>query len=264
MGGGATDASTAPPYSLPPRLFMPEDILFCVDIGPESGRTMRVSGPKGNNVLTSLDAIKQALLLFAHAKLTMCMDDRFAFSYLGSSFSMVKEFTNNIKSVAEVVRTLTAPDVLSEDVDITKLFEVANCEGNKSRALGRLFRVVLIYCRSSVWPQYKWPAKQKTFTMDVVYLHDKPGPDNCPQLVYDALGDAAEQVSEHVSYIFETGQGLTRILFRHMCILLVHPIQRCAQDDIDMPKPVVKRVLPGGGDGTMGEERAVISNLFKH
>ncbi|KAJ4748930.1 BRISC and BRCA1-A complex member 1 [Rhynchospora pubera] len=175
MGGGATEASTAPPYSLPPSLFMPEDILFCVDIGPESGRQMRVSGPKGNNV---------------------------------------KEFTNNIKSVAEVVGTLTAPDVLSEDVDITKLFE--------------------------------------------------PGPDNCPQLVYDALGDAAEQVSEHVSYIFETGQGLTRILFRHMCILLAHPIQRCAQDDIDMPKPVVKRVLPGGGDGTMGEERAVISNLFKH
>lgn len=57
--------------------------LLC-GIRPELRTEMRVSGLKGR-VLTLLDAIKQALLLFNHAMLMMCTDHRFAFSYLGSS-----------------------------------------------------------------------------------------------------------------------------------------------------------------------------------
>lgn len=100
---------------------------------------------------------------------------------------------------------------------------------------------ILLYCRSSVPPTHQWPVNQKLFTLDVMYLHDKPGPENCPQKVYDALVDALEQVSEYEGYIFESGQGLTRILFRHMCVLLSHPQQRCVQDDIDVPKSLVKK-----------------------
>lgn len=74
-----------------------------------------------------------------------------------------------------------------------------------------------------------------------MYLHDKPGPDNCPQEVYDALVVALEHVTEYEGYIFESGQGLTRILFRHMCTLLCHPHQRCVQDDIDIPKSIAKK-----------------------
>ncbi|KAJ6862718.1 hypothetical protein NC652_039552 [Populus alba x Populus x berolinensis] len=54
--------------------------------------------------------------------------------------------------------------------------------------------MILIYCRSSVQPQHQWPVSQKLFTLDVMYLHDKPGPDNCPQEVYDALVDTLEHV----------------------------------------------------------------------
>ncbi|GKA65314.1 BRISC and BRCA1-A complex member 1, partial [Tanacetum coccineum] len=69
---------------------------------------------------------------------------------------------------------------------------------------------ILLYCRSSVAPHHQWPVSQKLFTFDVVYLHDKPGPDNCPQKVYDGLVDALEQ-------------------------------QRCGQDDIDIPKSLTKK-----------------------
>lgn len=82
---------------------------------------------------------------------------------------------------------------------------------------------------------------QKLFTLDVMYLHDKPGPDNCPQVVYDALVDALEHVSEYEGYILESGQGLARILFRQMFILLSHPQQRCVQDDLDIPKSLTKK-----------------------
>lgn len=85
-----------------------------------------------------------------------------------------------------------------------------------------------------------------------MYLHDKPGPDNCPQKVYDALVDTLEQVSEYEGYIFESGQGLARVLFRHMCVLLSHPLQRCIQDEIDIPKSLAKK--SPAVDAQLGEE----------
>ncbi|KAF3660110.1 putative protein EARLY FLOWERING 3-like [Capsicum annuum] len=117
------------------------------------------------------------------------------------------------------------------------------------------FEKVLLYCRSSTPPQHQWPATQKLFTLDVVYLHDKPGPDNCPQKVYDALVEALEHVSEYEGYIFESGQGLTRVLFRHMCTLLSHPQQRCVQDDLDIPKSLAKK---SAADSAPADENAVV------
>ena len=53
--------------------------------------------------------------------------------------------------------------------------------------------------------------------------------------------DALEHVSEYEGYIHESGQGLARILYRHMCVLLSHPQQRCAQEYIDIPKSLTKK-----------------------
>jgi hypothetical protein len=92
-------------------------------------------------------------------------------------------------------------------------------------------------------PQHQWPVKPNNFSLDIIYLHDKPSADNCPQKVYDALVDALEHVSQYEGYILETGQGLARVLFRQMCILLSHPLQRCVQDDLDIPKQVAKKTL---------------------
>lgn len=91
-------------------------------------------------------------------------------------------------------------------------------------------------------PQHQWPLNHKVFTLDVMYLHDKPGPDNCPQEVYDTLVEALEHVSENEGYILESGQGLTRVVFRHMLILLCHPQQRCIQEYMDIPKSLTKKV----------------------
>lgn len=113
-----------------------------------------------------------------------------------------------------------------------------------------------MYCRSSVQPRFQWAANQKLFTLDVIYLHDKPGPENCPQKVYDALVEALEQVTEYEGYIFESGQGLQRILFRHMCLLLSHPQQRCLQDDLGLPMALTKK-LPAT-DSSPGEDAITV------
>ncbi|XP_009616624.1 uncharacterized protein [Nicotiana tomentosiformis] len=174
-------------YTLQPSRLASEDILLCVDVDSESLVEMKVS-VAGGRPYSRLDSIKQAIILFINAKLTINPDHRFAFAALGKSAFWI-----------------------------------------------------LLYCRSSIPPQHQWPATQKLFTLDVVYLHDKPGPDNCPQKVYDALVEALEHVSEYEGYIFESGQGLTRVLFRHMCTLLSHPQQRCVQDDLDIPRSLTKK-----------------------
>lgn len=114
---------------------------------------------------------------------------------------------------------------------------------------------ILLYCRSSIRPHHQWPVNQKLFTLDVMYLHDKPGPDNCPQAVYDSLVDALEHVSEYEGYIHEIGHGLPRTFFRFMCMLLSHPQQRCPQEDCDFPKPLVKK----SAESANGEDNVVVS-----
>ncbi|KAI3971119.1 hypothetical protein MKW92_013660 [Papaver armeniacum] len=82
------------PYSLQPIRFYNEDILFFIDIGLESQVEMKVSGPK-------------AILLFAHSKLTIYPDYRFAFASLAQVASWhQKEFSNEVGSAIAVLRGL--------------------------------------------------------------------------------------------------------------------------------------------------------------
>ncbi|KAJ0986571.1 hypothetical protein J5N97_004927 [Dioscorea zingiberensis] len=259
MDGSSSRPASAPRYSLPPCRFMQEDILFCVDVDVESKVEMKLTGPKGRP-FTRLDAIRQAILLFIHSKLSINPDHRFAFSVLGQSVTRLrKEFSNDVDSARAALHALKAADSPCGLADLTLLFRAAAHEGKKSRAQGRHLRVILIYCRSSIRPQHQWPVSQKLFTFDVIYLHDKPGPENCPQKVYDALVDALEHVSEYEGYILESGHGLARVLFRHICVLLAHPQQRCVQDELDIPKSLTRKSsLPT--DASQSEESVPVSS----
>jgi len=208
------------------------------------GRLRADHGDRARGADGQADAVRQALLLFVHSKLTMCPDHRFAFASIGETVSMVKkDFSNDVGSAMEAIQSLSASETRYATADLTQLFKIAYHEGKIAESQGRLLRVVLIYCRSSTKPHHQWPVKPKNFTLDIIYLHDKPTADNCPQKVYDALVDALEHVSQYEGYILETGQGLARALFRLMCVLLSHPLQRCIQDDLDIPKQVAKKTL---------------------
>ncbi|XP_051151567.1 uncharacterized protein LOC127265675 [Andrographis paniculata] len=227
-------------YTLPAGRLSSEDILFCIDVGPETSVEMKVIGPNGKPY-TRLECIKQAITLFVHAKRTINPDHRFALTALSkSTYWLRKEFSSEVDSVVAALRDVSV-DASSSLADLTQLFRIATHESKKSRAQNRIFRVILIYCRSSMPPQYQLPTTLKLFTLDVVYIHDLPGPDNCPQRVFDTLVEALERISEYEGYVFESGRGLTRSIFRHMCVLLSHPQQRCLQDDLDIPKSLIKR-----------------------
>ncbi|OAY26831.1 uncharacterized protein LOC110603849 [Manihot esculenta] len=234
-------------YALKPTRISCEDILFCMDVDTESLVEMKTTGPSGRP-LTRLECIKQAILFFINAKLSINPDHRFAFATLAKSASWLrKEFSSEVESAVAALRGLSATSSCGQ-ADLTHLFRLAAHEAKKSRSQNRILRVILVYCRSSVRPHHQWPINQKLFTMDVMYLHDKPGPDNCPQEVYDALVDTLEHVSEYEGYIYETGQGL-RVLLRHLSIMLSHPQQRCTQDDMDIKSLTKRSPVADSGNG---------------
>ncbi|RAL37879.1 hypothetical protein DM860_000573 [Cuscuta australis] len=227
-------------YALQPTRIDSEDILFCVDVDKESMVDMKTTTASGRHY-TRIDSIKQAIIFFVTAKLTINPDHRFAYVGLGkSAFWLQKEFSSDADSPISAFRAISI-DTSSGHADLTQLFRVAAHEAKKSRAQNRILRVILLYCRSSTPPTHQWPATQKLFTLDAIYLHDKPGPDNCPQKVYDALVEALELVSDYEGYIFESGQGSLRVFLRHMAVLLSHPQQRCMQDYMDLPKSLTKK-----------------------
>ncbi|KAG7540590.1 hypothetical protein ISN45_Aa07g007760 [Arabidopsis thaliana x Arabidopsis arenosa] len=228
-------------YALKPGRIKNEDILICIDVDAESMVEMKTTGTNGRPLIR-MECVKQAIILFIHNKLSINPDHRFAFATLAKSAAWLKkEFTSDAESAVASLRGLSG-NKSSSRADLTLLFRAAAQEAKISRAQNRIFRVILIYCRSSMRPTHEWPLNQKLFTLDVMYLHDKPSPDNCPQDVYDSLVDAVEHVSEYEGYIFESGQGLARSVFKPMSMLLSHPQQRCAQDDLDIPRSLAKKV----------------------
>ncbi|XP_047967432.1 uncharacterized protein LOC125211605 isoform X2 [Salvia hispanica] len=183
---------------------------------------MKVNGPNGRPY-TRLDSIKQAIMLFVHSKLSINPDHRFAFSALSkSTYWLRKEFSSEVDASLSALRGLSV-DSSASQADLTQLFKVATHEAKKSCAQNRIFRVILIYCRSSMPPQSQLPSTLKLFTLD----DDKPGPHNCPQVVYDTL-------------------------------LLCHPQQRCIQDELDLPKSLVKK-FPAA-DALQGNDNVVVSS----
>ncbi|EOA17155.1 hypothetical protein CARUB_v10005423mg, partial [Capsella rubella] len=237
----AVAGGVASRYALKAGRIKSEDILICIDVDAESMVEMKTTGTNGRPLIR-MECVKQAIILFVHNKLSINPDHRFAFATLSKSAAWLKkDFTSDAESAVASLRGLSA-NKSSSRADLTLLFRAAAQEAKISRAQNRILRVILIYCRSSMRPIHDWPLNQKLFTLDVMYLHDKPSPDNCPQDVYDSLVDAVEHVSEYEGYIFESGQGLARSVFKPMSMLLSHPQQRCAQDDLDIPRSLAKKV----------------------
>lgn len=82
------ESSGGSKYTLNPTRILNEDILICVDVDAESMVEMKSTGPNGRP-LTRFESIKQAILMFINAKLSINPDHRFAFATLSKSASLV-------------------------------------------------------------------------------------------------------------------------------------------------------------------------------
>lgn len=84
-GGGGGIIASSGGYTLSASRFASEDIIFCMDIDNEALVEMKGTGTTTGRPFTRLDSIKQSILLFMHAKLSIHSDHRFAFTAIGKS-----------------------------------------------------------------------------------------------------------------------------------------------------------------------------------
>lgn len=247
------EAGEPPAYDVTAMSHVPEDIVLCIDSDAQIETELRAppgakNAPPVGTSVTRLDAVRQALLLFVHAKLAIDSRHRFAIATMGETPDWhLRNFTGDVGAISTAVRSFRAAGEFPA-CDLQPLFRMLQAESRRSRADGRTLRLVLIFARSNVIPivSQARPESAKTFTADAIYLHDRPSESNCPQAVYDTLVNTLEQVSEYETYIFETSSGLAKVLFRMICILLAHPAQRIEQDDLDLPKDIGKPPEPPG------------------
>ncbi|XP_002961178.2 uncharacterized protein LOC9632536 [Selaginella moellendorffii] len=231
----------------------PEDIVLCVDVDLEMDSEL-----KKGHALTRMDAIKQALLMFVHSKLLMSADHAFSIATIGQGASWHShQYLRDFDAISTSIRSLGSQGSYTK-CDLSSLFQLILPDARASKKRSRAFRVILVYCRSNTVPKFNIHIPDPSLVVfDALYLHDKPNPSNCPQQVYDALVEILERVHAH-SYIFESGGGLTRVLFRHICQLLAHPQQRCLQDDslpVDLSKPNAPAAATDGSAQNQVDEK---------
>ncbi|RWR82742.1 hypothetical protein CKAN_01147500 [Cinnamomum micranthum f. kanehirae] len=229
-------------YFLPSSSFAHEDILICVDVDPILDRKAEVPGCS-----TNMDCTRAALRFFDHAKLTINPGHRFAFCTLSqSSISWVgREFSSNVDSVLAALLDISADSSSHEHADVTQLFQIVACEATRCEKESRILRVILIYCRSRVRPEHHWPVDPNLFTLDVVFLCEESSVENRGQNVYNTLVEAVADISKYAGYVIQCFHGLVFALLSHMCVLLSHPQQRTAQDEIDIPKSLMMKSRKG-------------------
>ncbi|WVY93732.1 hypothetical protein V8G54_032820 [Vigna mungo] len=163
------------------------------------------TGPNGRSLI-QLDSVKQAIVLFINAKLTINPEHCFSFATLSNTISWVrKDFPFDIDSTMVAMRSISASSSAGPP-DLIVLFRLDAHEAKKSRVQGRIFRVIMFCCRSSEQPQHQASMKQKVFTLDsdplsvskclhLSYSHITPTPDLilqtlnlCPEAGRNVLG----------------------------------------------------------------------------
>eukprot|EP00271_Cylindrocystis_brebissonii_P016325 TRINITY_DN39742_c0_g1_i1.p1 TRINITY_DN39742_c0_g1~~TRINITY_DN39742_c0_g1_i1.p1 ORF type:complete len:293 (+),score=45.79 TRINITY_DN39742_c0_g1_i1:482-1360(+) len=232
-------------YDVQQLNFSPEDIVLCTDIDAEIDSDMKTGGSASR-----LDAVKQAWMLFVHAKLQMDSRHRFALMTLGTQpMWLLRGFTNDFNAIYPAIQSLRSGGVFSH-CDLFALFRLVASEAQMSRAQGRSLRLVLLYSRSTVVPDWSVPPGAtplpRCFSADVMYLHDRQAETNRAQDIYDTLVTSLESISVNHSFAFESGSGIARLLFRNMVSLLAHPQQRTEQEGLDTPRDITPLVPPPG------------------
>ncbi|GLJ23521.1 hypothetical protein SUGI_0445590 [Cryptomeria japonica] len=140
---GANPMAVVPSYNLLRLQHSFEDIILCIDTDRQMETELKSVGAKGQG-LSRMDSVKQAILLFVHAKLTINPNHRFAFATLGHSATWrQREFTNDVGKIRAIVAGLAA-DALYLRSDLTQLFKMAAAETKNSHSQSRTLRVDIL------------------------------------------------------------------------------------------------------------------------
>jgi len=231
--------------------FIPERILFCVDIDDEmlgdelSNRAGLLPGGKKNS---RMHHIKQILRMFIYSKMRMSQVHEFALCVLTTETHWVCDFTNDSEKIMKAISNVKTAGSHAT-FNISSVFELAKNKFpifwprgeraifSRSELEDFVYRIIMIYSRSNVEPQFITSPKQTLFPQimshpllffDALYIHSKPSSSNKVQSIYDTITDIVVNEKEGEdgrSYFFEASTNIKR-LYSHFATLLVNPLQR--------------------------------------
>jgi len=245
---------TSRPPANPPlpaiKPFLPERILFCLDVSEEMLDEDLSRGTGGvlntSRKLTRLEHLKQALKVFIITKQRMSHLHEFAVAALTHETLWLSDFSSDGEVAIKAINSLKAMeafstyDMSSVFTTIRDRFSIFSSRGEWSHLRKDrdefVYRVMFIYGRSNVLPSFPIPSSSSTplhtkllsnqlLFFDALYLHQKPSIPSRAQEIYDFITEIDEQER---CYFFETSTSLKR-LKSHLGILLANPLQRPSQ-----------------------------------
>lgn len=139
-------------HSRPPRtkinVNIPENIIFAVDLTESIDQ--KCVGSKSAQAVTVLQAIQQALAIFAHSKSRMNKYHKFGLFVMGEGLLCLLEPTSDPTVIAEMVRTLVSQGQFGPLNLNTLLDEIAKkCNIEPLRRPEQVLRVILLHARQS-------------------------------------------------------------------------------------------------------------------
>ncbi|TPX67112.1 hypothetical protein SpCBS45565_g04035 [Spizellomyces sp. 'palustris'] len=216
-------------------MFLPEKIVFCVDIGEEAGSGLLIHPP-----VTRLEWAKRLMKRFVFQKSRLNPAHQFGICTADAITLWLAQITSDENAIFKAIEQIQSEDQRTE-WNMQTLFE-ALAEHIPNNESDYVLRVILIYCRSNVPPpptgEYKHLLDHPRFFFDCVYLHDKASAENNVQGIYDAL---IQLEDDGKNRLFEVTRERRRFTIA-MTKLLAHPQQRYPGDDSSwllQPSPVV-------------------------
>ncbi|KAI8848975.1 hypothetical protein BC829DRAFT_205171 [Chytridium lagenaria] len=204
---------------------LPERVVFCIDTGHDASTPC-------SPTLTKLMAVKELIKKFATQKSWMTRNHKFAIATFSSTVLWHSDFESDVVTFASRVNEVSGTNERVGYWDVSTLFDaiMEHMPPENPEQAEFCLRVIIIYFRSSVLPTLPSPAKMNeffrnpNFTLESVFLHDKPSHENKVQEVYDRLNE----LDDGKGRSFET--TLFRKLIKIFTYLLAHPKVRRVDD----------------------------------
>ncbi|KAI9095218.1 hypothetical protein DFS34DRAFT_189628 [Phlyctochytrium arcticum] len=202
-------------------MYLAEKIIFCVDIGEESGTETLRPGQ-----CTRLHYIKSYIKRFVLQKSQINPKHQFGLCVAAGCTIWEKYLTSDVSTIVTAVDKIESEHYRG-GWDMSTLFDAIQDGLPPLSGAAHSLRVIILYCRSNSMPEvsseeeFSKYASNPLLFIDVVYLHDKADDSNEVQSIFDRftalLGDS--------NRTFELSRQSERFDIA-MTKLLAHPTQR--------------------------------------
>ncbi|KAJ3349352.1 Component of the BRCA1-A complex [Allomyces javanicus] len=230
VGNGSAVGGMA---AVPPRKVAPnldENILFCLDLHEENALPL---SPLEMNSRSRLDETKDLLKRFIFLKHQLKPSHQFGLITLENVAKVYMVPTADLEFLNLAIDGIATTGAYLQ-CDLESLFNVVEETLHVTADADQVYRVILIYSRTNVFPDSRSNKVLKRlydtgrFFFDVVYVHEPPNDANFPQEIYDAFATFRDTRGIATNWSFQVCRSW-KTLATVMTQLLAHPLQRAPQ-----------------------------------